>query len=81
MGRAGVRTRAHAAAGRSGAEGELVMTGAVKINDWLLSVTCTTNRLYIFFFDRPFPLGISGLVGWEAKVALSPLSRAFALFG
>lgn len=24
-----------------------------------------TNRLY--FLYRPFPLGISGLVGWEAK--------------
>lgn len=63
-----------------GTEGELV-TGAVKINDWLLSITCTTNRLYIFFFLPTFPSWDIWSGGLGGQSGMSPLSCAFELFG
>lgn len=50
-------------------------SGVVTIKRLALSNHLHQLTVCIFLY-RPFPLGISGLVGWEAKVSLSLLSCA-----
>lgn len=56
-------------AGRSGDRGRTCDWGSE--NKQLDLINHLHQLTVCIFFYRPFPLGISGLVGWEAKVSLS----------